>query len=300
MKSDVWMPLYIGDYSGDTIGLSLAQHGAYLLAIMAYWRKQGPLTDSELKEICQDQFERVSRFFHQRTSSKADSNETIWTHKRIDREIMSSELRKKTIQNRAKSGAMARWKDAKAMPKQCPSNTQAMPKYAYSQVTSHNSQPQAQPQPPSHSMRVVGEKGGTGGEGEVESGLDDIPKSDGALEMQKRISIAFARKGPWTRTEEEALLEVVMRPQCFEEVDRVLRFRESCPAALKQVEGVAAVRQLLQHWTDILDKVNAGYRPGRTSRKQIEQDRAAAREDAAWKREYEQIMSMPEPKIGAP
>lgn len=149
-------------------------------------------------------------------------------------------------------------------------------------------------------MGVVGVKGGTGGEGEVEFGLDDIPKSDGALEMQKRISIAFARKGPWTRTEEEALLEVVMRPQCFEEVDRVLRFRESCPAALKQVEGVAAVRQLLQHWTDILDKVNAGYRPGRTSRKQIEQDRAAAREDAAWKREYEQIMSMPEPKIGAP
>lgn len=48
-KTPVWMPLYIGDYLGDTIGLSNSEHGAYLLSMMAYWRKGESLTPPELK-----------------------------------------------------------------------------------------------------------------------------------------------------------------------------------------------------------------------------------------------------------
>lgn len=38
-KSDVWMPIYCGDYLKDTSDLSLAEHGAYFKLMMAYWQK---------------------------------------------------------------------------------------------------------------------------------------------------------------------------------------------------------------------------------------------------------------------
>ena len=45
-RTDTWMPLYIGDYLADTTHLSMAEHGAYLLLIMTYWRT-GPLPDND-------------------------------------------------------------------------------------------------------------------------------------------------------------------------------------------------------------------------------------------------------------
>ena len=73
------MPLYIGDYHRDTISLSLAQHGAYLLAMMAYWTKGESLEEDELRGICGLEFKRVSRFF-----VWCDGR---WHHKRIDAEL---------------------------------------------------------------------------------------------------------------------------------------------------------------------------------------------------------------------
>jgi uncharacterized protein YdaU (DUF1376 family) len=79
-----WMPLYVGDYLGDTGHLTTAQHGAFLLLMMHYWRK-GELPDDDrqlskitklpLKTWC-DYRTVLQDFFH-----------SGWKHKRIDAEL---------------------------------------------------------------------------------------------------------------------------------------------------------------------------------------------------------------------
>jgi uncharacterized protein YdaU (DUF1376 family) len=79
-----WMPLYVGDYLGDTGHLTTAQHGAYLLLMMHYWRKgELPDDDRQLSKITKlplrtwsDYRPVLQDFFH-------DS----WKHKRIDAEL---------------------------------------------------------------------------------------------------------------------------------------------------------------------------------------------------------------------
>jgi uncharacterized protein YdaU (DUF1376 family) len=79
-----WMPLYVGDYLGDTGHLTTAQHGAYLLLMMHYWRKgELPDDDRQLSKITKlplrtwcDYRAVLQDFFH-----------SGWRHKRIDAEL---------------------------------------------------------------------------------------------------------------------------------------------------------------------------------------------------------------------
>lgn len=83
-KTDLWMPLYVGDYLADTGHLTTAQHGAYLLLLMHYWRKRElPDDDKQLAAIAKlplriwlDMKETIQAFFHMG-----------WKHKRLDAEI---------------------------------------------------------------------------------------------------------------------------------------------------------------------------------------------------------------------
>lgn len=91
-KSDTWMPLYIGDYLADTMHLSGAEHGAYLLLIIHYWRT-GPLPDDDRKlsaiartgrkEWDGGIGETVRAFFH--------AENGLLRHKRVDAEIANTE-----------------------------------------------------------------------------------------------------------------------------------------------------------------------------------------------------------------
>ena len=79
-----WMPLYVGDYLGDTGHLTTAQHGAYLLLMMHYWRKgELPDDDRQLSKITKlplrtwcEYRPTLQDFFHEG-----------WKHKRIDAEL---------------------------------------------------------------------------------------------------------------------------------------------------------------------------------------------------------------------
>lgn len=51
--SRVWMPIHVADYLTSTSHLSTAEHGAYLLLVMHYWKNSGlPVEDHRLALIC--------------------------------------------------------------------------------------------------------------------------------------------------------------------------------------------------------------------------------------------------------
>jgi len=79
-----WMPLYIGDYLGDTGHLTTTQHGAYLLLMMHYWRK-GELPDDN------QQLAAITGMTTRQWSSHRSVLQAFffegWHHKRIDTEL---------------------------------------------------------------------------------------------------------------------------------------------------------------------------------------------------------------------
>ena len=84
MSARPWMPLYIADYLADTAHLNAAEHGAYLLLIMHYWRTGG-LPENEA------QIARIARMTHRQWSQSSDLLKSFfddhWRHARIDKEL---------------------------------------------------------------------------------------------------------------------------------------------------------------------------------------------------------------------
>jgi uncharacterized protein YdaU (DUF1376 family) len=104
--SRAWMPLYVGDYLGDTKRLTTLEHGAYMLLIMDYWRNGGlPDDDQRLARIAglsDDEWRcvRISIF---------PLFEKNWRHKRIEKEIKKSADKSQ----KAKESADKLWKNKK-------------------------------------------------------------------------------------------------------------------------------------------------------------------------------------------
>lgn len=108
MKTDIWMPLYIGDYTAGTIGLTKSEHGSYLLLIMAYWVNGGPLKEKTAQSIAGDDVDSISKFF--------EIKDGFWHQKRIDLEYSKSLARKEQAQENGKRGGNPAFKKGTANP----------------------------------------------------------------------------------------------------------------------------------------------------------------------------------------
>lgn len=100
IKTDVWMPFYTGDYTRATVDLTHAEHGAYLLTMIAYWDNGESLPDRRFRAICGKEFERVHEFY-----SMVDGR---WHHKRIDEELEKARQRRRSAQEKALKGVVAK------------------------------------------------------------------------------------------------------------------------------------------------------------------------------------------------
>ena len=111
-KTSIWMPLYIGDYMADTMHLTCDQHGAYLLLMMAYWRKGGPLpsNDASLSAICRLSLDAWS--IHKAVLKEFfdTSKEGVWVHGRIEKELSDSIEKKEKAAEKARKAAEERWR----------------------------------------------------------------------------------------------------------------------------------------------------------------------------------------------
>lgn len=114
------MPLYVGDYLGDTQRLTTEQHGAYLLLMLDYWRNGPPPDDDAVLQ----QITKLDKAGWKRCrpilSRMFNVGDGEWRHKRIDFEIEQAKTNSRRRSEKASKAAKARWGDA-------PSNAPSMP-----------------------------------------------------------------------------------------------------------------------------------------------------------------------------
>lgn len=126
-KTDVWMPIWIGAYTADTMDLTTLQHGAYLLLLLNYWRKRCALPDNDdvLRSIT-----KLERAEWKRNRAVLAGffqvGNGVWWHKRVEAEMVEADKRAAAASAKAKAGANARWKDkAKERPSNARSDASA-------------------------------------------------------------------------------------------------------------------------------------------------------------------------------
>jgi uncharacterized protein YdaU (DUF1376 family) len=102
-----YMPLYVGDYLGDTQHLSTVEHGAYMLLLMAYWSQGHALPNNNRKlariaRLSDDEWQGVKDTILELFEAKG---ETL-THKRVELELEG--LRRRIEQAKAAGEASGR------------------------------------------------------------------------------------------------------------------------------------------------------------------------------------------------
>ncbi len=117
-KTDIWMPLYIGEYVADTMGFTTEQHGAYLLLLMACWKAKGAVLgdDETLISITKLPAARWRASKAKILSKFQIGDDGTISQKRATKEIAKADRVSNARSNAGKEGAAKRWhQDGKQM-----------------------------------------------------------------------------------------------------------------------------------------------------------------------------------------
>ncbi|WP_018507087.1 YdaU family protein [Thiobacillus thioparus] len=109
-KTDVWMPLFIGDYLASTQHLDTREHGAYLLLLMACWRNDGSLPDDNKRLAAI--VKATPREWNGLRATLAEFftiDGGVWSQKRLSGELEAARSNREKSAQRAKNAARVRW-----------------------------------------------------------------------------------------------------------------------------------------------------------------------------------------------
>lgn len=114
LKTDVFMPLYIGSYLAGTARLTTELHGAYMLLIMDYWMN-GPLPDDDavlasVVKMTPDAWSNARATLKQYFDIKGG----VWKQKRIEKELKAAAEKRLKAKAKAEKAAAARWGNSDA------------------------------------------------------------------------------------------------------------------------------------------------------------------------------------------
>ncbi len=158
-KTDIWMPLYIGDYLAATTHLSAIESGGYLHLLMHQWKNGSlPASEEALRRIARidldawsNAWAMLSGFFDHASGFpvqlRLEAIRTEWTEKKVK------------AKKKATAAAEARWSERK---KNAPSNAQAMPRLCPSSSSSSSQVKEEASRVPDYTIaaRVLSERVG--------------------------------------------------------------------------------------------------------------------------------------------
>ena len=114
-KGDIWMPLYIADYLGDTTHLTTAQHGAYLLLLMSCWKRGATLPDDDVQLAQMARCDaKAWRAMRPVIAEFFEIEDGTWSQKRLTDEFTKAGGIVDKRRQAGKAGAAKRWASANA------------------------------------------------------------------------------------------------------------------------------------------------------------------------------------------
>jgi uncharacterized protein YdaU (DUF1376 family) len=150
VKTDIWMPVFIGDYLADTMHLTTEQHGAYLLLLFHLWRRGSLRDDDAVLAKISGLGENAWNLHRPALAEFFKIHDGLWQHGRVEKEKARVTATKQSMTKKAKSAASSRWRKSNA-----PSIAQAMPGDADSESESE-SELEGLPQVPPQRFAPVG------------------------------------------------------------------------------------------------------------------------------------------------